>query len=107
MTQEDIIRMAWEAGFWFNGEPSPVIERFFNLAFEAGAAHEREHMSAELMNLAEKVAYSTIEAVESEREACAKIADAELMNTNMLASYPPKSSAAWNVANAIRARGEK
>ena len=42
-----------------------------------------------------------------EREACAKVADGELMNTNMLTSYPPKSSAAWNIAAAIRARGNK
>ena len=42
-----------------------------------------------------------------EREACAKVADGELMNTNMLTSYPPKSSAAWNIAAAIRARSEK
>ena len=40
----------------------------------------------------------------AEREACAKVADGELMNTNMLTSYPPKSSAAWNIAAAIRAR---
>ena len=46
-------------------------------------------------------------AVLAEREACAKVADGELMNTNMLTSYPPKSSAAWNIAAAIRARGEK
>ena len=44
-------------------------------------------------------------AVLAEREACAKVADGELMNTNMLTSYPPKSSAAWNIAAAIRARG--
>ena len=43
-------------------------------------------------------------AVLAEREACAKVADEELMNTNMLTSYPPKSSAAWNIAAAIRAR---
>ena len=46
-------------------------------------------------------------AVLAERDACAKVADEELMNTNMLTSYPPKSSAAWNIAAAIRARGEK
>ena len=46
-------------------------------------------------------------AILAEREACAKVADKELMNTNMLTSYPPKSSAAWNIAAAIRARGEK
>jgi len=41
-----------------------------------------------------------------EREACAAIADKELGNTMMLTSLPPKSSAAWNIATAIRARGE-
>lgn len=46
-------------------------------------------------------------AVLAEREMCAKVADGELMNTNMLTSYPPKSSAAWNIAAAIRARSEK
>ena len=39
---------------------------------------------------------------EATKEKAAKIADAELMNTNMLTSYPPKSSAAWNIAAAIR-----
>jgi hypothetical protein len=42
----------------------------------------------------------------AEREACAAIADKEIGNTMMLMSQPPKSSAAWNIANAIRARGE-
>lgn len=46
-------------------------------------------------------------AVLAEREMCAKVADGELMNTNMLTSYPRKSSAAWNIAAAIRARSEK
>lgn len=57
----------------------------------------------------------TIEAVErfaalvaaAEREACAEIADKELDNTMLLTSYPPKSSAAWNIRAAIRARGER
>lgn len=42
--------------------------------------------------------------VAAEREACAKVADAELRNTMSLMSYPAKSSAAWNIANTIRAR---
>ena len=82
MTQQEIIRMAREAGLLEESEAwvSPhqeAMERFAALV----AAHERE--------------------------ACAKVADGELMNTNMLTSYPPKSSAAWNIAAAIRARGEK
>jgi hypothetical protein len=40
----------------------------------------------------------------AEREACAEIADKELDNTMLLTSYPPKSSAAWNIRAAIRAR---
>ena len=80
MTQDEIIRMAREAGLVFGLQmyiDHYQLERFAALV----AAHERE--------------------------ACAKVADGELMNTNMLTSYPPKSSAAWNIAAAIRARGEK
>lgn len=46
------------------------------------------------------------EAMEREREACAKLADAQLRNTSMLMSFPPKSGAAWEIAAAIRARGQ-
>jgi hypothetical protein len=46
-------------------------------------------------------------AVEAEREACAKIADSEIKNTAILTVYPGKSAAAWDIANAIRARGSK
>jgi hypothetical protein len=42
-----------------------------------------------------------------EREACAKLADEQLMNTSALMSMPPKSSAAWSIATAIRARNER
>ena len=81
MTQDEIIRMAREAGaIQVDGKIAfyeDDLERFAALV----AAHERE--------------------------ACAKVADGELMNTNMLTSYPPKSSAAWNIAAAIRARSDK
>jgi len=40
-----------------------------------------------------------------EREACARLADERLMDTSALLSMPPKSSAAWSIAIAIRARG--
>ena len=76
MTQDEIIRMAREAGFWKDLFAYPEfkdhIERFAALVAEAT------------------------------KEKAAKIADAELMNTNMLTSYPPKSRAAWNIAAAIR-----
>ena len=54
MTQDEIIRMALEAGFTPNGSTTVLpmadyashgisyeLERFFNLAFAAGAVHER------------------------------------------------------------------
>ena len=41
-----------------------------------------------------------------EREACAQIADGQLRNTNALLTYPPQSSAAYQIGAAIRARGE-
>jgi hypothetical protein len=40
-----------------------------------------------------------------EREACAQIADGQLRNTNALLTYPPQSSAAYQIGVAIRARG--
>lgn len=42
--------------------------------------------------------------VAAEREACADCCTAELRNISLLTSNPPKSSAAWNARNAIRAR---
>ena len=41
-----------------------------------------------------------------EREACAEEADKRLYDYTMLTSNPPQNGAAWNIANAIRARGE-
>jgi hypothetical protein len=43
----------------------------------------------------------------AEREACAKIADSQINNTAILLVNPGKSAAAWDIANAIRARGSK
>ena len=45
-------------------------------------------------------------AVLEEREACAKVADAQIFNSQYLASNPPQSAAAWSIAKAIRARGQ-
>jgi hypothetical protein len=47
------------------------------------------------------------EAVKAEREACAKEADKRLHDYTMLTSNPPQSGAAWSIASAIRARGDK
>ena len=87
MTQDEIIRMAREAGI------GGISEHYGFVPFNSFGAKELERFAALV--------------AAHEREACAKVADGELMNTNMLTSYPPKSSAAWNIAAAIRARGEK
>jgi len=83
MDKEDIIRMAREAGAmfdhmtWVERDLAPVFERFAALV----AAHEREE--------------------------CAKIADNNRHNLEMLTSLPLQSGAARCIAAAIRARGEK
>ena len=46
------------------------------------------------------------EAQAEEREACAKIADSQLRNTNALLTAPIQSSAAYQIGVAIRARGQ-
>jgi hypothetical protein len=86
MTRDDIIRLARESGgaditshgwtSWVGVHSTEFLERFAALVAAA------------------------------EREACAEVAEKELGNTAMLTSMPPKSSAAWNILFAIRARGE-
>jgi hypothetical protein len=44
-------------------------------------------------------------AVLAEREACARIADGQLRNTNSLLTAPLQSSAAYQIGVLIRARG--
>ena len=79
MTQDEIIRMAQEAGFeegWVEVcNVQEELTNLYNLAFAAGAAHERE--------------------------ACAKVCERVKIQMNY-------SEAPYNqCANAIRARGEK
>jgi hypothetical protein len=87
VTREDIIRMAREAEdyvdtIYAKGEYHPGWLEVFNVRFAALVA-------------------------EAEREACAKIADSQINNTAILLVNPGKSAAAWDIANAIRARGTK
>lgn len=82
MTKEDIARMAREAGFTRN-DADEVFLRVFEFELER---------------------FTDLVAAQ-EREACAEVAEQELLNTSALMSLPPQSSAAWNILNAIRARG--
>lgn len=91
MTREDIIRMARDSGFLilkFDGEDE-VMEGDGNC-----------FQTDEIESFAELVAAY-------ERKECAKIADNNRYNTEMLTSLPLQSGAAQCIADAIRARGEK
>ena len=86
MTREDIIRWARE------------VEDYADTIYEKGEYHPgwlevRDQRFAALVAAAE-------------REACAKIADSQINNTAILLVNPGKSAAAWDIANAIRARGD-
>jgi hypothetical protein len=80
MTRDEIVQIAWDVGLLMRSQQS-------------------QDEPTKLERFAERIAAA-------EREACAAIADKEIGNTMMLMSQPPKSSAAWNISNAIRARGE-
>ncbi len=87
MTREDIIRWSRE------------VEDYADTIYEKGEYHPgwlevRDQRFAALVAAAE-------------REACAKIADSQINNTAILLVNPGKSAAAWDIANAIRARGSK
>lgn len=94
MTQDEIIRMMKEAGFYIgkDDEFEPAWERFAALV----AAHEREKCFDAAMKAAEK-AIDT--ALLLGREACAKVCE---RIDSLASSNPPVLCAA-----AIRARGEK
>jgi hypothetical protein len=81
MTQEDIIRMAREAGF---------CQEHINIWMCTGEDIKR---FAALVRA-------------DEREACAKIAYGQLLNTNALLTAPMQSSAAYQIGVSIRARGQ-
>jgi len=82
MTDEQIIEMAKEAKlphYWETGD----------IVWFDGVRHFAKLVAAK------------------EREACAKVADERLYDYTMLTSNPPQNGAAWSIANAIRARGQR
>ena len=89
MTSDDIIRMAQEARLAFDCDDYPDIwQTYMNVGRE------------EIERFAALVAAA-------EREVIKQVAEQELLNTSALMSMPPQSSAAWNILNAIRARGKE
>jgi hypothetical protein len=106
MTRDDIIRMAWEAGFEWNGE---------TIAFDGIWCDEEVELFAALVAAAERKNYEHTLAlqqksyereieieVEAEREACAKVAKETVCDMHLgtgIKIYGTKAAAA------IRARG--
>ena len=90
MTRDDIIKLALEAGFCKDS----------NGIYSRRAVTPDSDLLPSLERFAALVAAA-------EREACAKIADGQLKNQTLLLTDPPKSGAAWTIAAAIRARGDK
>ena len=103
MTRDDILRMAREAGLQpYYDAQEPAIERFFKLAYEAGAAAERDRMISEGWRQCAKGQRTTqfCGMVEQEREACARVCD-DLAKPDIYTNYYRIAAAA------IRARGQQ
>ena len=112
MTQDEIIRMAREAGFklgtsWYGGVS--MLERFAALV----AAHEREVYAGRVEVLIQKQFDECEAAVLAEREACAKVCEElserylERCKNFFDERYAAAEVAATECAAAIRARSEK
>jgi hypothetical protein len=95
MDKQDIQRMAREASSSGDIEEltGDAIERFFHMAQAAAVEQERKEFAVHAIDIARK-------AIEEEREACAKVCESHIDGT------PDYNQAAWNCAEAIRARGE-
>ncbi len=113
MTQEDILRMAREAGIiWWSSDQTPLLVRFAALV----AAAERERaigiakgMQEELQAKFEQTYMEgVIAGAAAEREACAKVCDAAAKKMDD-EGEGPTGYIAWvtDCATAIRARGNK
>ena len=108
MDKDEIIKLAREAGlgeylyldgwrFTPDGDDMKSLERFFNLAFAAGEAYEREKQT-DISALPIIIEVAVKEAVLAERELCAKVCDEQFKKYGCVAD---------KCATAIRARGEK
>ena len=115
-SKEDIIRMAREAGF-ADGVAEIVgltgFERFASLVLannppKSSMAWQEGYSQGRLDESLESEREAR-EAVEAEREACAKIAEYKLDNKGLTAPNSPKewwNHACQNIRDAIRARGD-
>jgi hypothetical protein len=75
------------------------LERFFKLAYEAGAAAERKRLREEIHSCHANCDHPVCVAVRKEREECAKVCEQEALR------WPPSRDFTLCAA-AIRARGQ-
>lgn len=114
MNQDEIIEMAREIGLcrtqsnfndWIDAGPSTLeLVELAKLVEAKATAKEREKLKN--VALFDRWYQELDAAVLAEREAIKALAEKELLNTAALMSMPPQSSAAWNILQAIQARGE-
>lgn len=108
MTREDIIRMAEDAGFIWETD-HPAIVALAQLAYAAGAAAERNKVAQWMIARSYATGHGdTVEDLlkelaqsvrEEERELCAQVCEPPTQHNDPLT--------AWQIALAIRSRGEK
>jgi len=112
MTQDEIIEMAVQAKLYSGNPRTPSTGRMIEKRLEAFAKLVEAKATAKEREKLKNVAlfdrwYQELDAaVLAEREAIKALAEKELLNTAALMSMPPQSSAAWNILQAIQARGE-
>ena len=108
MKQDEIIEMARQADIdhhkLWNDDGTNNLEAFAKLVDAKATAKEREKLKN--VALFDRWYQELDAAVLAEREAIKALAEKELLNTAALMSMPPQSSAAWNILQAIQARGE-
>jgi hypothetical protein len=84
------------------------MKTIIEMAREAGFAINELHCSPPIITFVGQEgvieAFASLVAA-AEREACAKIAYGQLLNTNALLTAPMQSSAAYQIGVSIRARG--
>jgi hypothetical protein len=83
-----------------------MTQEIIEMARQAGFDCYREEITWDDVICTEELEVFAKLVAEKEREACAKIADSQLFNTNALLTAPMQSSAAYQIGVSIRARGQ-
>jgi hypothetical protein len=117
MNQNEILKMAREAGAFWELSETPEKDAVFLMRFaERVAAYERERMEFDGIHTCHDkcqrpACVAVREAVKAEREACAQLCDEYVVPVSIEGAHPDyligKQMAFQQAARAIRERGEK